>query len=134
MMTRDEFLDELNGFRDLADNWDSYGASKITENAITASIELADEIAGPWTSTLTRPRSVSPSPDGGISFEYYGFRRRADIWVSHSGQTAEIMIIDNIYTELPSMPIEGAPGMMKFFLSQQETYQCSECRRRGGHE
>jgi len=57
----------LEGFRQLPDNWDSYGASRITDEAIEKGKSILAFMAA---AGIAEELFVAPSPSGGIQIEW----------------------------------------------------------------
>lgn len=51
---------------ELEDNWDSYGSEAPCPKALKKSVEFLKELIP----VLTLPNQISPSPDGGVMFEF----------------------------------------------------------------
>jgi hypothetical protein len=80
-MTLEELEIRIKSFSDLKDNWDGYGADKITEQSILVAISLLDSLSKTNDKIL-----VYPMRNGGIQFEI--------------GDYKEIEIFNNDITEL----------------------------------
>lgn len=80
-MTLEELEIRIKSFSDLKDNWDGYGADKITEQSILVAISLLDSLSKTNDKIL-----VYPMRNGGIQFEI--------------GDYKEIEILNNDITEL----------------------------------
>lgn len=78
-MTLEELEIRIKSFSDLKDNWDVYGADKITEQSIVVAISLLDSLSNDKI-------LVYPMRNGGIQFEI--------------GDYKEIEIFNNDITEL----------------------------------
>lgn len=78
-MTLEELEIRIKSFSDLKDNWDGYGADKITEQSIVVAISLLDSLSNDKI-------LVYPMRNGGIQFEI--------------GDYKEIEIFNNDITEL----------------------------------
>lgn len=80
-MGLEELEIRIKSFSDLKDNWDGYGADKITEQSILVAISLLDSLFKTTDKIL-----VYPMRNGGIQFEI--------------GDYKEIEIFNNDITEL----------------------------------
>ena len=78
-MGLEELEIRIKSFSDLKDNWDGYGADKITEQSIVVAISLLDSLSNDKI-------LVYPMRNGGIQFEI--------------GDYKEIEIFNNDITEL----------------------------------
>lgn len=59
---RNEYRVRIHSFKQLSDNWDSYGGVPITDKAMKSAYNLVDK--------LCSELFIAPCPDGGILFEW----------------------------------------------------------------
>jgi len=96
----------------LEDDWDAYGATKITQRAIDKAMYLVEEI-----SSLPSP-TIAPTPDGGVAFEWRNDNKNLTFEVTGSGQ---VEIIYDVGDEHPwagsisESPIDQWAVIQKFF-------------------
>jgi hypothetical protein len=82
---------ELDRISRLGPNWDSYGAEPPSANAVRASREILNELAG----ALMLPSAIVPSASGGISIYFIRGDRTAYIENYNDGTQALVMYGDD---------------------------------------
>jgi hypothetical protein len=88
-----EALDRMSN---MESNWDSYGADPPASNAIRASREILDELAG----ALILPTTIVPSAEGGVSIYFMTGYRTVYIETYNSGSQALVMYDQTGKTEV----------------------------------
>src|SRR5262249_45767302 len=92
---RAQVVQELEAFRTLGANWDSYGADPISEQAIVAARNLLDlvweQLADEFGERL-RPYAVAPIANGGIQIEWRGPDSAVEIEIGPQGSLGSLLI------------------------------------------
>lgn len=88
------FADTINGFSNLKSNWDSYGADKISKNAIDAAIETLNHLNSKGLLSSDINVNVFPMRDGGIQFEFDGESICAELEINQQGELTFILFDD----------------------------------------
>src|SRR5579859_6089713 len=77
----------LDRISDMERNWDSYGAEPPGANAIRASKEILEEIAG----ALILPSTIVPSAEGGVSIYFMTGRRT--VYIENYNQGSQMLVM-----------------------------------------
>jgi hypothetical protein len=77
-------------------DWDSYGAEPPSPEAIRASKEILEELAG----ALILPSTIAPSAEGGVSVYFMTGNRTAYVETYNQGSQALVMYDQNGNTEV----------------------------------
>ena len=77
----------LDRISDMERNWDSYGAEPPGANAIRASKEILEELAG----ALILPSTIVPSAEGGVSIYFIAGHRTVYVESYNQGSQALVM-------------------------------------------
>ena len=86
----------LDGISNMERDWDSYGAEPPGANAIRASKEILDELAG----ALILPSTIVPSAEGGVSIYFITDPRTVYIENYNQGSQMLVMYDHNGNTEV----------------------------------
>jgi hypothetical protein len=86
----------LDGISNMERDWDSYGAAPPGANAIRASKEILDELAG----ALILPSTIVPSAEGGVSIYFITVNRTVYIESYNQGSQMLVMYDHNANTEV----------------------------------
>lgn len=77
--------EQLRRLATLEDDWDSYGGSPPTDEAIDAACSLLS-LAYAFHDERMRPYDVAPVPDGGVQVEWRGHAQHLEIEIGPRGQ------------------------------------------------
>jgi len=78
---------ELHRISNMEPGWDSYGAEPPQANAITASEEILEELAG----ALILPSTIVPSAEGGVSIYFMTGNRT--VYVESYNQGSQVLVM-----------------------------------------
>ena len=91
-----ETLDELEEMRHLAENWDSYGGTPPTDEAIASAGALLDRVRthlGAGAGERLGPEYIAPRADGGIQIEWGRPPAKVSVQVTCQGDFSYLVVL-----------------------------------------
>ncbi len=85
-----QYSDKIKGFSNLNENWDSYGAERISQMAIDVAIQTLDSLNMNGERINGISINIFPMRDGGIQFEFDGKYVCAELEINPLGETTFI--------------------------------------------
>jgi hypothetical protein len=85
----DQALEDLEEFRALEEDWDSYGAAPITDVSLKAARRLLRAAAA---GELNKPYFIAPSPRGGVQLEWHGKQDALEVEISPQAGMSYLLI------------------------------------------
>jgi hypothetical protein len=85
----DQALEDLEEFRALEEDWDSYGAAPIPDVSLEAARHLLRAAAA---GELSKPYFIAPLPRGGVQIEWRGKRNALEIEISSQAGMSYLLI------------------------------------------
>jgi hypothetical protein len=86
-----QLQDVINGFLNLQQNWDSYNANPISQNAIEGALEVLNQLKRSDIFSKGVEISVFPMRDGGIQFEFDANNLCAELEINIDGEMFYIL-------------------------------------------
>lgn len=112
------YFQKLDAFGELSEDWDSYGAARISSRAIATSRALMSDLSLRTAGGLEGivPISIAPVATGGVKIEWHRTDAALELWIDDEGRIERLLDRKNDHPRFDEVALSGIPAAVSEVL------------------